>query len=389
MSMMKIVTALIVSLCILSSTFAVELTTELVAEGFKDPLFLTSPPGDNERLFVLEQNTGRIKIIKTGVVLDTPFLDIGRLASQGGERGLLGLAFHPNYSEYGFFFINYTDNKGDTVISRYKVSDNPDIADPKSSMVVTKADQPYSNHNGGMIAFGPDGYLYIGHGDGGSADDPKNVSQDGQNPLGKMLRIDVDGDEPYSVPEDNPFVNDPDTLNTIWATGLRNPWRFSFDSKTGDIYIADVGQYNIEEISFQPAGSKGGENYGWRCMEGDRCTGLDGCVCNSPELTGPIHQYKHKNGNCSITGGYVYRGSDIPELDGTYFFGDFCTGNIWSFKWDGQKMTEFKERNEDLRPEQKGKSINFITSFGQDASGELYILDKGGEIFKIVERDKS
>lgn len=381
-----LIPAVLILLLSMEKAFSVELTTELVAQGFKDPLFLISPRGDTERLFILEQNSGQIKIIKNGEVLETPFLDIGRLASQGGERGLLGLAFHPNYSENGYFFINYTDNRGDTVISRYKVSDDPDVADPESASVIMKADQPYSNHNGGMIAFGPDGYLYIGHGDGGSANDPKNISQDTKRELGKILRIDVDGGEPYSIPEDNPFVNDPEVLDSIWALGLRNPWRFSFDSKTGDMYIADVGQNKIEEISFQPAASKGGENYGWRCMEGTRCTGLDGCVCNSPELMGPIHEYTHSGGNCSVTGGYVYRGSAIPKLDGTYFFADFCSGNIWSFKWDGEKITEFKERKEELKPDQKGKSIRYITSFGQDADGELYILDKDGDIFKIVAR---
>ena len=381
-----LIPAVLILLFSIENAYSVELTTELVADGFKDPLFLTSPPGDTERLFVLEQNSGKIKIIKNGEVLETPFLDIGRLASQGGERGLLGLAFHPNYSENGYFFINYTDNRGDTVISRYKASEDPDVAESESALVIMKADQPYANHNGGMIAFGPDGYLYIGHGDGGAANDPKNISQDGEHELGKILRIDVDGGEPYAIPEDNPFVNNPEVLDSIWALGLRNPWRFSFDSKTGDMYIADVGQSKIEEINCQEASSKGGENYGWRCMEGDRCTRLEGCECNSQELTGPIHQYRHGGGDCSITGGYVYRGSEIPELDGTYFFADFCSGNIWSFKWDGKRMSEFKERKEELKPDQNGKSIRFITSFGQDGSGELYIVSKEGSIFKIAAR---
>lgn len=363
---------------------SVELTTVLVAEGLSEPLFVTSPPGDTERLFVLEQNTARIKIIKNGEVLKTPFLDIGPLASEAAERGLLGLAFHPGYSENGLFFVNYTDNAGNTVIARYKVSDDPDIADPKSVMILLKVKQPVGNHNGGMLAFGPkDGYLYIGLGDGGGRFDPENRAQDGRDVLGKIHRIDVDRGTPFTVPKDNPFVGDPKVLDTVWALGLRNPWRFTFDSKNGDMYIGDVGQRSIEEISWQSGESKGGENYGWRCMEGNECTGHSGCKCDSPELTKPIHQYPHTKGNCSVTGGYVYRGSAIPELDGTYFFGDFCTASIWSFKWNGNKITDFKDRTAELTPRSGDKSINSITSFGQDARGEIYIVDQDGDIFKI------
>ena len=385
MNNFKIISALLLFLSIITNAGALELTTELVAEGLSDPLFVTSPPGDMERLFVLEQNTARIKIIKNGEVLPTPFLDIGSLTSKGGERGLLGLAFHPKYSENGFFYVNYTDNNGDTVIARYTVSDNPDIAAPDSVLLIGHVKQPFSNHNGGMLAFGPnDGYLYIGMGDGGAGNDPGNRAQNGLDPLGKIHRIDVDNGMPFTVPQDNPFVNDPNVLDSVWALGLRNPWRFTFDSKTGDMYIGDVGQNSVEEISWQSGKSKGGENYGWRCMEGSRCTGLSGCMCNSEKLTNHIHQYTHKKGKCSITGGYVYRGSDIPELQGTYFFGDFCTGNIWSFKWDGEKITELKDRTDELKPQNSDKSINNITSFGQDARGEIYIVDMDGDIYRIT-----
>jgi glucose/arabinose dehydrogenase len=386
----KLFMALLLSISALTATHSVELTTELVAQGLSDPLFVTSAPGDTERLFVLEQNTARIKIIKNGEVLPTPFLDLGPRASEAAERGLLGLAFHPKYSENGFFFVNYTDNNGDTVIARYTVSDNPDVADPESVMTIANIKQPIGNHNGGMLAFGPnDGYLYIGMGDGGGGYDPKNRAQNGLDPLGKMHRIDVDKGTPFAVPQDNPFVNDPKVLDTVWALGLRNPWRFTFDSKNGDMYIADVGQRSVEEISWQSGTSKGGENYGWRCMEGNECTGLAGCKCNSENLTKPIHQYKHKKGNCSITGGYVYRGSDIAELQGTYFFGDFCTANIWSFKWDGTEITQLQDRTEELAPRDTSKSINSITSFGPDARGELYIVDRDGDIFKIVSADRA
>ena len=376
---------LLISVSTVLGAEAVELTAELVAEGLSDPLFVTSPPGDTERLFVLEQNTARIKIIKNGEVLETPFLNLGPLASKAGERGLLGLAFHPKYPDNGFFYVNYTDNSGDTVIARYSVSDNPDVADPGSVMIIGTFKQPFSNHNGGMLAFGPrDGYLYIGLGDGGSGYDPENRAQNGSDPLGKIHRIDVDSGTPFAVPKDNPFVDDPDVLDTVWALGLRNPWRFAFDPKNGDMYIGDVGQNSIEEISWQPGGSKGGENYGWRCMEGNECTGRSGCKCGSRKLTGPIHQYPHKNGKCSVTGGYVYRGSAIPELDGTYFFGDFCTANIWSFKWDGGKITEFQDRTAELTARSKDKSINGITSFGQGARGDIYIVDMDGDIYKIT-----
>ncbi len=364
---------------------AVELTTVKVAGGFSDPLYLTSPVGD-PRLFVVEQNTGRIRIIKNGVVLPTPYLDIGAKASSNGERGLLGLAFHPNYSSNGYFYVNYTDNSGNTVVARYRVSGNPDVADAASETVLMTATQPFGNHNGGMMAFSPnDDYLYIGMGDGGSGNDPGNRAQDGNVVFGKILRMDVGNGTVFRDAPGNPFSNNPSFLGSIWALGFRNPWRFSFDRLNGDLYIADVGEGAREEVSWQSGDSSGGENYGWRCMEGKACTGLSGCTCNSPALTIPLHDYTHSGGNCSITGGYVYRGADIPELDGTYFYADFCTGRIWSFKRNGSDVTQLTERTAELRP-QTGGTINNVTSFGEDDRGEIYIVDKDGEIFKIVER---
>ncbi|MGB2691069.1 MAG: PQQ-dependent sugar dehydrogenase [Thermodesulfobacteriota bacterium] len=367
----------------ITNTWAIQ--TQRVATGFSNPLFLTSPPDDFQRLFIVEQNSAQIKIIKNGTVLTTPFLDLNSKAGSGGEQGLLGLAFDPEYATNGFFYVNYTNNSGDTVLTRYTVSGNPDIADPGSEIVFATIDQPFGNHNGGMLAFSPnDGFLYYFLGDGGSGNDPGNRAQNSQNILGKIHRIDVNGG--FTVPAENPFVGDPSTLDSIWSLGVRNPWRASFDRLNGDLYFGDVGQGQREEISWQPSVSGGGENYGWRCMEGNRCTGLSGCACNDPGLTLPLHDYTHASGNCSVTGGYVYRGSAIPSLDGTYFFADYCSGRIWSFKWNGSVLTEFQERTSELVPDIG--SINNITSFGEDAAGELYIVDQDGEIFKIISDDE-
>jgi glucose/arabinose dehydrogenase len=371
------------------------LTTELVVSGLDQPHLVTYAPGDFDRLFILEKR-GRIRIVKDGVLLSTPFLDIDALVGGGifsfDERGLLGLAFHPDYQNNGFFFVNYTDNSSNTVIARYRVSNDPDIADPGSAMIGMTILQPFENHNGGWIEFGPDGYLYIATGDGGSGNDPGNRAQDITDQLlGKILRIDIDGDDfpgdpdrNYAIPSDNPFVGVAGD-DEIWAYGLRNPWRNDFDRLTGDLYIADVGQNDWEEIDFQPASSTGGENYGWRCMEGAHCTGLSGCDCFDPELVLPIHEYDHGDG-CSITGGLVYRGCEIPDLDGTYFFGDYCSARIWSFRYDGVSITDFVERTAELDPV-GGPAITDITSFGEDAFGELYICSQDGNIFKIVPAD--
>ncbi len=376
------------------------LASTRVASGLAFSVFATYAPGDFSRLFILEK-PGRIRILNldTGVLNATPFLDINSLVGGGNstndERGLLGLAFHPEHQNNGFFYVNYTNNSSDTTIRRYTVSGNPDIADAGSAFPLLTIDQPFSNHNGGWIGFGPnDGFLYIGTGDGGSANDPGNRAQDITNQLlGKMLRIDVDGDDfpadpnrNYAIPPDNPFAGAAGD-DEIWAYGLRNPWRPSFDRETGDFYIADVGQNSWEEIDFQRASSSGRQNYGWRCMEGNHCTGLSGCTCNSPSLTDPIHEYFHNQG-CSITGGYVYRGCAVPSLQGTYFFADFCSAQIWSFTVVGGSVTNFTVRTAELSPSVEGFSVNQISSFGEDALGEVYIVDQGsgssGQIFRII-----
>ena len=379
------------ALVALSTTPAAQtgLGTVQVASGFSRPLYLVSPPGDLERMFVVEQR-GKIKIIKNGTTLATPFLDVGNgglglLGSAGNEQGLLGLAFHPDYASNGRFFINYTDSGDDTVVAEYTVSANPDIASTTSTTIIGPIFQPQSNHNGGCLQFSPaDGMLYIGMGDGGGSNDsgpghaPGGNAQSPSTLLGKMLRLDVDIPFPH-IPASNPFIGQPE-LDPIWATGVRNPWRFSFDDN-GDMYMADVGQFAIEEVNFEPAGM-GARNYGWRCMEGLSCTGLSGCTCNGPELTLPVRDYGHNGGNCSVTGGFVYRGCAIPDLAGTYFFADYCSGRIWSFEISGGAAVNFTNRTTELAP--AVGAINQITSFGTDALGEIYILDQGGEIYKIV-----
>ncbi len=363
------------------------LTTERLATGFARPVYVTSPPGDTHRLFVVEQHTGRIKIIDldTGLVNAVPFLDIDGLAT-GNEQGLLGLAFHPDYANNGFFYVNITISTRTTFIQRYTVSaGNPDIADPTSVQTVISYAQPFSNHNGGWIGFGPDGFLYIATGDGGSGGDPGNRAQDITNQkLGKLLRLDVNVPRGgYNIPPTNPFVGITGD-DEIWAYGLRNPWRASFDRVTGDLYLGDVGQNAWEEIDFQPANSGGGENYGWRCYEANAPFNTGGCP-PSNTLVFPIHDYSLAGSPCAVTGGYVYRGCAIPDLQGTYFFADFCSRRIWSFRYDAGAGTvnEFTDRTFELAP--AGASITTISSFGEDANGELYICDmNGGEIFKII-----
>lgn len=366
------------------------LATVLVASDLDRPLYVTHAPGDFGRLFIVEQS-GRIKILNNGQVLGTPFLNLDPVSQLSSEGGLLGFTFHPDYGVNGFMYVNYCDNSGATVVARYKVSNDPDVADPDSGNVILTIDQPTNRHNGAWLAFGPDGYLYVAMGDGGPWFDPNNRAQTTTDELlGKLLRIDVNGDDwpddperNYSIPQSNPFVG-LDGDDEIWAYGLRNPWRCAFDSETGDLYIADVGQGDFEEINFQSALSTGGENYGWRCMEAFQCTELGGCTCGSSELTLPIHAYEHTDSppRCSITGGEVYRGCAIPELAGTYFFADFCTDEIWSFRYNGS-VTEFTERSAELDPGAPLR-IGSISSFGRDAFGELYICDLGGEVYKIV-----
>ena len=376
----------------LSIASAQTLQATLYQSGFSSPVVLCSPPGDLARQFVCEQNTGRIRIIKNGVTLATAFLTLGsgglNKISSGGERGLLGLAFHPNYASNGFFYVNYTAiTSGATVIERYSVSGNPDIASTSGSLPLLTIAQPQSNHNGGCIQFGADGMLYIAMGDGGGANDSGaghaagGNAQAGSTLLGKMLRLDVNLPAPY-VPASNPYVGVGDPLDEIWHFGLRNPWRFSFDRLTGDMYIGDVGQDAVEEVDFAAAGV-GGLNFGWRCMEGASCTGLSGCVCNAANLTNPIHPYNQGASHCAVTGGYVYRGTNLCGVQGTYFFADYCSSAIWSFDYSGGVVSNFTTRTTELEPA-GAATINSISAFGEDAAGELYIVDHGdGEIYRI------
>jgi len=347
--------------------------TAVVENAFERPLYVTHA-GDN-RLFVVEQ-PGRIRIVANGELLPEPFLDISeRVGSTQLEQGLLGLAFHPDYANTGSFFLNYTDQAGNTQIARFEVSSqNSDRAEPNSETILLSLNQPYPNHNGGQMAFGPDGYLYIGLGDGGSANDPLGSGQDANTLLGSILRLDVDGiDGQAGIPRDNPFVNDTTKRDEIWAWGLRNPWRFSFDRVTGELFIADVGQNLWEEINVQARGSRGGENYGWNIMEGSRCFNAE--LCNEVGLQVPVFEYSHQEG-CSVTGGYVYRGSEYLDLYGNYFFGDFCQGTIWRL---------FREDDGTWSPAVVLDTNHVISSFGEDAQGELYLTDHtSGSIYKIV-----
>ena len=340
-----------------------------VVTGLASPVFVTDP-GDG-RLFVVEQR-GTIRIAESGTIRTTPFLDVTALVRLGSERGLLGLAFDPSFAENGKFYVNYTDLSGDTVIERYSVSSDPSLADPSSGELVLRIDQPFANHNGGHLTFGPDGMLYIGTGDGGSGGDPLNSGQTLSTLLGKMLRIDVSGPLPYSIPVTNPFFSEPAARSEIWAYGLRNPWRYSFDRGTGDLYIGDVGQNAIEEIDFQPSSSPGGENYGWRRMEGSRCFNPS-TGCNDGSLVLPILEYDHSQG-CSVTGGYVYRGTTRPALEGIYFFGDFCSGRLWGARRDEQGTWASAILLE------TGLTVS---SFGEDSRGNLYLIDYGGSVFRI------
>jgi glucose/arabinose dehydrogenase len=349
----------------------VSVSLELVVQGLSSPLFLTAPPGDAERLFVVERG-GAIKIVRDGSVLAAPFLDVADVITAGGESGLLGLAFHPGYAVNGRFYVNYTDTLGHTQIVRFNVSANPDAADPGSASPVLTVEQPYANHNGGMIAFGPhDGMLYLGMGDGGSGGDPHGHAQNRMTLLGDMLRLDVNGASGYAIPADNPFLGSLSIANEIWASGLRNPWRFSFDASTGDLYIGDVGQNAREEVSFQPGPSVGGENYGWNIMEGTRCY-PSGSGCSAAGLTLPVHEYDHSEG-CAVTGGYVYRGSDYPALQGRYFFADYCGTWLRSFVVVDGAAAGLQDHTPTAGP------VAWTSSFGEDGAGELYVvsLDEG------------
>ncbi len=344
-----------------------------LVEGLDALTYLTHAGDGSGRLYVTEQ-PGRVRVIENGRVIPAPFLDItDRVGSQGNEQGLLSIAFSPNFAQDRLVYANYTDRRGTTTVSRFVVSADGLSANPASEQIILTVDQPYSNHNGGQLQFGPDGMLYIGMGDGGAAGDPQNYAQNVASLLGKMLRIDVsrtNGERLYAIPPDNPDFG-PDARPELWAIGLRNHWRFSFDRATGDLYMADVGQNAYEEINFQPASSRGGENYGWRLREGfaPYRGGQD-----SPAFTPPIYHYGHDLG-CSVTGGYVYRGAAIPGLVGRYLYADFCSGTIWAL----HRNAEGAWVNETVLE----SGLN-ITSFGEDEAGELYVLHRPGVIFKIV-----
>ena len=354
-----------------------QLTTVRVAGGLSAPLDLQGAPGDRTRLFVVEQ-VGRIRILRGGALLPAPFLDIVDRVGSGGERGLLGLAFHPGYAQNGRFFVNYTDRQGGhTHVAEFRAAPGTDTADPASERQILFVTQPFANHNGGGLAFGNDGMLYIGLGDGGSGGDPLGNGQSLATHLGKMLRIDVDRGAPFAVPPDNPFVGNAAALPAIWAYGLRNPWRFAFDRATGDLYIGDVGQNALEEVDVGLASRRGGENYGWSIMEGARCF-RPSSGCPTAGLTLPVLDYGRGDG-CSITGGVVYRGCRMPGYHGTYFYGDYCTGMIRSFRLVNGQALDQRDWTAAL-----GRGIANISSFGVDADGEVHIVDHDGEVYRVV-----
>lgn len=361
----------------LSAQNSLNFSLENYVTGLNEPVDIANAGDD--RLFVAEKR-GVIRIIgANGQLLPTPFLDIdSKVSPSSGERGLLGLTFHPNYAQNGYFYVNYTNNQGNTIVSRFSVSNNPNAADPNSELPLLTIQQPYSNHNGGDLAFGPDGFLYIPTGDGGSGGDPQNRAQNRKSLLGKMLRIDVNSGNPYAIPNSNPFVNDTTTLPEIWALGLRNPWRFSFDRRTGDLWIADVGQGNWEEINRTPANSGGGHNYGWRCYEGDANFNTNGCN-NRNNYVFPIYDYPNDGTTtgCSVMGGYVYRGMRYPNLQGRYIYADYCSGRFWALTpneqsgWTNTNLLNTSDFN--------------IVSFGEDQSGELYVAGlTSGIIYRVV-----
>ncbi len=337
---------------------------EKVAKSKNKPVFLAAAPGDTSgRLFVVEKD-GTIRILRDGKLGETPFLDVSDAVSDGSEQGLLGLAFHPDYAKNGRFFVNYTDTSGDTRVVEYKVSSEADRADAGSAKELLFIDQPYSNHNGGHLAFGPDGKLYIGTGDGGAANDPKANGQKRTSLLAKMLAMDVDAAKPKA---------------DVVALGLRNPWRYTFDPKTGDLFIADVGQDRWEEVDVVTGGALNGENFGWNVVEG-----IDHCAqkkdCSTKGYVDPVVEYAHNEG-CSITGGEVYRGKALPELDGIYFYADYCTGLIRGFRWKEGKIADHWDWKSAIDPNLK---LATVSSFGTDADGELYILSLDGSIWKLA-----
>jgi glucose/arabinose dehydrogenase len=346
------------------------LSTEQVVTGLSAPLFLTHA-GDS-RLFVVEQG-GRIRVVVNAQLLGTPYLDISSIVLHQGEQGLLGMAFHPNYAINGFFYVYHTDQSGDSRVARYSGSAN--TADPSSGLTIMTIGQPFGNHNGGQLAFGPDGMLYIALGDGGSGGDPMGNGQDTSTLLGSILRIDIDNPDAglnFGIPSDNPFFGSGTAREEIWAYGLRNPWRFAFDDTDGLLYVADVGQSSFEEVSVVDA-AVGGLNLGWNVMEGMSC--FNATNCDQSGLVLPVLQYDTNAGNCSITGGYVYRGSDLSGLQGHYFYSDYCGGFLRSFRFNGGVAADERDW---------GLNLGAVTSFGQDSAGELYVIVAAGAVLKVV-----
>lgn len=370
-------------------------TTQRVASGLSQPVSIQSPPKDKRRVFIVEKGTQQIRIIKDGVLRTKPFLDINHKVIDGvNEGGLLALAFHPKYKRNGFFFVYYADNDNGVVLERYKAT-KKNKARRNSGRILFRFQKEATVHYGGMIAFGPGGYLYAAPGDDGRIN-----AQDLSKPFGKILRIDVDHGLPYTIPPDNPFVGQKGALPIVWAYGLRNPWSFSFDRMTGDLWIGDVGANCYEEINFQPAASTGGENYGWgyspqsdvvaegfQCVNPDlTCSGTENTSCgNNPGFTPPILDYDRSVGQCVI-GGVVYRGSAVPEMEGLYIYADHYQG-IWSFRYDGVSVSEHTDRSAEFDPPGQ-QTISAVSCIGQDFYGEVYIGDiADGEIYKIVPSD--
>ncbi len=347
---------------------------QLIADGFSKPLGMTFPESNPQLFYILEQ-AGVIRVLRDGVLLSDPFLDIRKqVNSNANERGLLGIALDPLYVQNGFFYLNYSNSKGDTTISRFQA--NPDllIADPQSEQILLTQEQPYGNHNGGNLLIGPDGFLYIGFGDGGSGGDPQGNAQNPETLLGKMVRIAVQNQEAYGIPETNAFAEGDGGRPEIWAMGLRNPWRFSFDMLTGGLYIADVGQGDWEEIDFTQPELRPNYNFGWDYFEGTHQ--FEGQPPAEIDFIEPVYEYDHSQG-CSVTGGYVYRGTEMSEWNGVYFFGDYCNGKIWGMLPAGDDSWKVSLLFE---------SGQNISSFGQDRNGEVYLISHTGSIYKLVKK---
>jgi cysteine-rich repeat protein len=368
-----------------------KLDAVLVAGGLSMPLYVIAPPRDPSRIFIVQQG-GRIRIVQWGQLLSKPFLDLSSKVVASGERGMLSLAFHPDYAHNGIFFVDYTtavpteDGSGQLIsqVSKFHVSADPNVADASSEETVLRQNQPFVAHNGGLLLFGPDHYLYVFFGDGGVTARSQNNAQDPSTWLGKVLRIDVDSDTPYAIPPDNPFVGPDGILDEIWLMGLRNPWRGSFDPFTGQLYLGDVGEGSYEEIDIAPPPPQS-RNFGWCCYEANHA--FPSCydavnTCAGGDFTPPVLEYPHSDG-VSVTGGYVYAGCAMPDLRGTYFYGDYGKAFVRSFRFDGKSVHDEKDWTTDLA-EGTTRTIDYVSSFGTDARGELYIADLTGEVFKIV-----